>query len=231
MAAVFRRPRLRVLRPQGTYTDWWWPGKGYEAVEHTLVPEVDPGPDSTYFWAHQFRTEAGEGGYIGLQTKGNRADGSLGKMAIFSFWDTLSAKGPGVVRFGGEGVGWSCRIPFSWEPGQAYRLRVGVVDEDADERWWAAELDGDEFGRIRAPAAWGRLGAWSVMWTEYYGPAVARCEDLAYSRVTFSTPVADGAVRPYRSDDHLGDGQCGASNVTRVGDGVRHEMGMPSSGR
>jgi hypothetical protein len=227
---VFRF-RHRALRPRGTYTDWFWPGTGYGDVEHVLVPEVDPGPDTTYFWAHQFRTEAGEGGYIGLQTKGNRADGTLGKMAIFSFWDTLGAEGPGVVRFGGEGVGWSCRIPFPWEAGRPYRLRVGVVDEDASVRTWAASVDGAQFGRIRAPAAWGRLGAWSVMWTEFYGGPLARCEDLPYSKVTFSVPVADGSARPHRSNDHLGDGDCDTSRVTRPdGDSVRHEMGVRDSG-
>ena len=226
---MFRRPRARlgrVLRPTGTYTDWFWPGTGYGQVEHTLIPEIDPGPRTTYFWAHQFRTEAGEGGYIGLQTWGNRADGSLGKMAIFSFWDTLDAEGPGVVRFGGEGVGWSCRIPFYWDAGTAYRLAVTAVGEDADAITWAASVDGQEFGRIRAPAKWGRLGTWSVMWTEYYGGPLATCADLPYSRVTFSTPVADGGVRPKRSHDHLGEGDCGGSEVSAVPpDGVRHEMG------
>lgn len=222
MGGVFRR---RNLRPRGTYTDWFWPGKGYTAVEHDLVAEIDPGPQTHYFWAHQFRTEAGEGGYIGLQTWGNRADGSLGKMAIFSFWDTIDAEGPGVVRFGGEGEGWSCRIPFFWEPGRPYRLRVEAVDETPVAVTWAASVDGDEFGRIRAPAAWGRLGAWSVMWTEYYGGPLSRCEDLPYSKVLFTVPSADGSARPHRSHDHLGDGNCPGSRVTRVGDRVRHEMG------
>lgn len=220
-------PKPRVLHPRGTYTDWWWESASFSRVEHVLTPEIDPGADTTYFWAQQFRTETGEGGYIGLQTKGNRADGSLGKMAIFSFWDTLAAEGPGVVRFGGEGEGWSCRIPFYWEAGRAYRLGVGVVDEDADTIVWGASVDGQEFGRILAPARWGRLGHWSVMWTEYYGGPLARCEDLPYSRVTFATPVADGAFRPHRSNDHLGDGACEASRITRVDGGVRHEMGIP----
>jgi hypothetical protein len=225
---MFRR---RLLRPKGTYTEWWWPGEGYRFVEHELVVEHDPGPDTTYFWAHQFRTQAGEGGYIGLQTKGNRADGSLGKMAIFSFWDTLGAEGPGVVGFGGEGVGWSCRIPFLWEPERAYRLRVGVVDEGPSVHTWAAWVDGEEFGRIRAPASWGRLGRWSVMWTEYYGGPLARCSDLPYSKVRFSRPRADGDVTPVRSQDRLGDGDCPGSRVTPLEHAVRHEMGSAEAAR
>ena len=223
---MFRRPRL--LRPCGTYTDWWWPAKGYSRLEHDLRPDVDPGPRTTYFWAHQFRTEAGEGGYIGLQTWGNRADGSLGKMAIFSFWDTLGAEGPGVVRFGGEGVGWSCRIPFFWDAGRTYRLAVAVVDEDPKTIVWGASVDGEEFGRILAPATWGRLGGWSVMWTEYYGGPLATCSDLPYSNVVFGRPLADGSVEPARSNDHYGDGDCHTSLVSPAeGGGVRHEMGRP----
>ena len=40
---MFRR---RLLRPRGTYTDWWWPGEGYDGVEHDLLIEHDPGPDA-----------------------------------------------------------------------------------------------------------------------------------------------------------------------------------------
>jgi hypothetical protein len=239
--------RAHTARPRGTYSEWWWPEppephgnlRSYSVLEHVLVPEVDPGPGSLYFWAHQFRTVGGEGGYIGLQTKGNRADGSLGKMAIFSFWDTLGAEGPGVVRFGGEGVGWSCRIPYFWEAGRAYRLRVELVDVDGREAWWAASVadvdrgeDSQEFGRICAPAGWGGLGTWSVMWTEYYGPPLARCSDLAYSRVVFSTPSAEnGSVAPNRWRDHLSDGPCDTSRITRLEGGVRQEMGLPEPGR
>jgi hypothetical protein len=229
VAAMWRRRAPAV--PRGTYTEWWWPDTGgLEELEHVLIAEVDPGPRSCYFWAHQFRTRAGEGGYLGLQTWGNRADGSLGKMAIFSFWDTLGAEGPGVVRFGGEGTGWSCRIPYYWEAGRAYRLRVAAVERESDVQWWnasVAEDGGDDvqIGRIRAPAAWGGLGTWSAMWTEFYGGHLSRCSDLPYSRVTFSTPTAEHGIRPVRTLDRLGDGTCEGSVVTRLADGVRHEMG------
>jgi len=122
--------------PQGTYTEWRWPPStsfartllaGYNSFEHVLVPEIDPGPESTYFWAHQFRLIGGEGGYIGLQTKGNRVDGSLGKMAILSIWNAEEAAGPGTTRFDGEGTGWSCRIPYQWQAGRAYGLKVATV--------------------------------------------------------------------------------------------------------
>jgi hypothetical protein len=225
---VLRPP---TLRPRGTYTQWFWPDPpagGFAGFEHVLVPEVDPGPRTHYFWAHQFRTVDGEGGYIGLQTRGNRADGSMGKMAIFSLWDALAADGPGFVPFSGEGSGWSCRIPWLWEAGRPYRLRVGVAESDERAVWWGAWVDGTEIGRIRYPAAWGLLRPWSIYWTEYYGPPVADCADLAYSRVTFSEPTAEGgAVRPARRRSHIGDGECQNSRTTDVEEGVRHEMGIP----
>jgi hypothetical protein len=202
------------------------------------VPELDPGPDSMYFWAHQFQLIGGQGGYLGLQTKGDRADGTLGKMAIFSIWDALEAEGAapdgsGAVRFGGEGTGWSCRIAYHWAAGHAYRLRV----ETDHPGWWSATVADEHsgvaspIGRIRVPGSWGRLATWSVMWTEYYGRPLRRCADLAHSRATFGTPTADTVdggrtLAPEHRHDHLSDGDCPAA-ITEVEGGVRQEMGVP----
>ncbi|MEA2843265.1 MAG: hypothetical protein QOJ69_936 [Actinomycetota bacterium] len=191
-----------------------------------------------YFWAHQFQLDGGEGGYLGLQTKGNRADGSLGKMAIFSIWDAVEAEGPGpdksgTVRFTGEGTGWSCRIPYHWVAGDAYRLRVATDGGG----WWAATVADERsgvvspIGRIRVPGEWRGLGCWSVMWTEYYGAPLRRCADLAHSSAVFGIPTAvdEGGrgVVPDRRHDHLSDGRCPAS-VEEVDGGVRQEMGIPA---
>ena len=235
---AFKKMR-RPASPRGTYTEWRWPPStsfartllaGYKSFEHVLVPEVDPGPDSMFFWAHQFRLIGGEGGYLGLQTKGNRADGSLGKMAIFSIWDAVEAAGPGTIRFSGEGEGWSCRIPYMWQPGRAYALKVSAIGGG----WWEAKVRDEatgvisQIGGIRVPEHWRNLDSWSVMWTEYYGPPLERCSDLAYSSVVFGTPLAnDGEVKPAGSHSHLGDGTCEISDVQAVADGVRHQMGMP----
>ncbi len=234
-----RRP---APSPAGPYTEWFWPDPpaadnrtGFTSFEHTLVPEIDPGPRATYFWAHQFGLVGGEGGYVGLQTKGNRADGSLGKMAIFSLWDALGADGTGVVPFSGEGEGWSARIPYLWEAGTTYRLRVETADTAPDGTWWAASVTdtatgvASDIGRLRAPPGWGGLGAWSVMWTEYYGPTLTRCSDLAPVSAVFGTPVADGAVGPARVTSHIGEGTCATTRITALGHGVRQEMGLLGS--
>ena len=234
----FKKMR-RGASPQGTYTEWRWPPStsfartllaGYRSFEHVLVPEVDPGPDSMYFWAHQFRLIGGEGGYLGLQTKGNRVDGSLGKMAIFSIWNALEAAGPGITRFSGEGEGWSCRIPYMWEAGRAYGLKVSSIGGG----WWEAKVRDEttgvisQIGGIRVPEHWRLLDSWSIMWTEYYGPPLGQCSDLAYSSVIFGTPLAnDGEAKPAGSHNHLGDGTCQTSEIQSVAGGVRHQMGMP----
>jgi len=236
---AFKKMRRAPVMPRGTYTEWFWPPStsfartllaGYRSFEHVLVPEIDPGPDSTYFWAHQFRMIGGAGGYIGLQTNGNRADGSLGKTAIFSIWDAEDAEGPGVVRFDGEGTGLSCRIPYAWQPGMAYAMRVSAPGGG----WWSGQVRDEqtgivsELGGIRVPEHWRQLDSWSVMWTEYYGPPVDACSDLAHSSVVFSTPTANGGeARPAGSHHRLGDGSCETSRVEPVEGGVRHEMGLP----
>ena len=221
-----------------TYTEWRWPPStsfartlqaGYLSFEHVLLPETDPG-DTTYFWAHQFRLIGGEGGYIGLQTMGHRADGSVGKMAIFSIWDAEEAEGPGTLRFGGEGEGWSCRIPYAWEAGRAYGMKIFTPGGG----WWGAKVRDeetgkvDEIGGIRVPEHWRNLDSWSVMWTEFYGPPLNSCSDLPYSSVIFGTPTAhDGEVRPAGSHSHISDGTCQTSYIEHLPEGVRHQMGLP----
>lgn len=235
----FKKLRRPLAVPRGTYTEWFWPPStsfartllaGYESFEHVVSPEVDPGPDATFFWAHQFRMIGGNGGYIGLQTKGNLPDGSLAKVAIFSIWDAEEAHGPGTMRFSGEGAGWSCRIPFAWQAGHSYAMRVSTTGDG----WWRGQVRDEqteevsELGGIRVPGQWRQLDSWSVMWTEYYGAALASCGDLAYSRVVFSAPTANGGeARTAGSHHRIGDGTCDTSRVEAVPGGVRHEMGIP----
>jgi len=235
----FKKLRRPLAVPRGTYTEWFWPPStsfartllaGYESFEHVVSPEVDPGPDATFFWAHQFRMIGGNGGYIGLQTKGNLPDGSLAKVAIFSIWDAEEAEGAGAMRFGGEGAGWSCRIPYAWKAGTAYAMRVSTTGEG----WWRGQVRDEQtgevsdLGSIRVPGEWRQLDSWSVMWTEYYGPALANCRDLAYSSVVFSAPTANGGqAKPAGAHHRIGDGACDSSRIEAVVNGVRHEMGAP----
>ena len=224
---------------QGTFTDWFWPDPpvsddgraGYSSFEHALVVEVDPGPDSAYFWAHQFALIGGGPGYLGLQTKG-RTNGTLGKVAIFSIWDAVAAKGKQASRFSGEGEGWSCGLGYPWEVGRPYRLRVWSPERS----WWVASVVDEvtavetEIGWIQVPHGWQRLDGRSIMWTEWYGGPLARCDDIPHSSVVFRTPTAeDGMVLPERGNGYLATAaasNCDHSDVERLEDGYRQQIGI-----
>ncbi|HEV3400704.1 MAG TPA: hypothetical protein VG078_02695, partial [Acidimicrobiales bacterium] len=78
---------------------------------------------------------------------------------------------------------------------------------------------------LRARPGWGRLGTWSVMWTEYYGQPLRRCSDLPHVSATFSVPRADGDVVTGRDQGAQGAG--GDLGRAQVGEtqGVPTEWG------
>jgi hypothetical protein len=205
-------------------------------MEWTVTPETDPTPDG-YFWSHQVAIIGGEAAYAGLQTLGSEP---TGKIAIFSVWNAVGAEGPVYAApFGGEGEGWSVRIPFPWSIGTRYAFRIAHVRDDNrdsdDNGTWEARVDGVEIGRIFVPRHWRGLAGTSVMWTERYTGSLQRCADIRHAMATFGTPfgtpsgtpAADSrAVHPTAHRNHLGEPPgCPGSSVVDVDGGVRHEMG------
>lgn len=234
-----------VHGPTGVFTEWFWPeppvsdnGKiGYVDFEHRLTPEIDPGSEVGYFWSHQVELVQGATAYFGLQTRGAHPDGGVGKVAIFSIWDALGARGPGLAkRFGGEGEGFHALIPFEWIAGRTYRLRMFLSGSSRLGTEWSATVREEPSGRekligtITVPREWHRLGHWSVMWSERYtGPEVQTCDDVGYSRVRFSPPRANRhTVTPERHSSYVNSQpNCPNSRVSDVGRDVRQEMGIP----
>jgi len=222
----------------GTYTDLIWPATndGYDSFEHVVKPEVDPGQDYGYFWAHQFGLIGGDGGYLGLQTKGPRPDGTTGKVAIFSIWKAIFAEGPGFARpFGGEGEGYQTIIPFEWTAGRNYRLRVEFGGTNVRGDQWAAWVRDEStqqeelIGTITVPADWGKLADFSILWTERYsGPSIVTCNDVGYSKVLFTDPTANsGSIVPLSHNNHLASPvHCPNSKITDIQGGVRQEIGI-----
>jgi len=224
----------QAVAPQGTYTDWNWPAtaEGYYNFDHDLrIMHVTP--NASYFWSHQFGFVRGDGGYIGLQSNGLRFDGSRGKLAIFSIWQATAATGPACGTFGGEGTGYSCKIPYEWVIGRSYRLRVWSTRADTMGKWWGAWVMDrttgvEEFiGEIRVPLAWGGLGSWSVMWTEYFAP-IATCAEQPKARAVFDAPKANSlTVAPLSHFNHMTQATgCTNGRITDVHNGVRQEMGI-----
>jgi hypothetical protein len=167
-----------------------------------------------------------------------------GKIAIFSVWEALGAESPAwAAPFGGEGEGWSVRIPFAWEVGQTYRFALsrsgpggaadvggagdGVAGSAGDE--WTCTVDDTVIGTINVDPRWGGLDATSIMWTERYAGPLRSCADIAFSSAVFGEPTANrGTVHPVAHRNHLGQPPgCPGSTVTDQGPGlgVRHVMG------
>jgi hypothetical protein len=222
---VALKRRITRAAPRATYTEWWWGPSptifrtipaGYHNFEQVIRPEIDPGPAGAYLWAYEFRFVGGEGGYLGLHTHG----GSDGKVAVFSIHESPDGS---MAR--------TCQIPFAWDTGRAYRMRVWTDREGS----WSGAVRDEQSGRdgfigsFQVPPTWRRLASWSRTSIEYRGGGLTRCADLRPVRVTFGVPTADeGTVEPQLHQSRVGDGTCEGSSVEDVPGGVRHAIGLPS---
>lgn len=142
----------------------------------------------------------------------------MGKKAIFSVWDVAgheSAKpiSANCQRFGHEGSGTSCIIPFAWKAGREYKLRVWVLDSNsAGQNWgaWVVDyLTGEEtlIGAVTLMNTGGRQGyggltgnTTSVL--EFYGSSgenEVACNELPDFGVTWNGPFSNDASQVPKS--------------------------------
>ena len=99
----------------------------YDSIATEIEVEIEPTGGEAYFWASQYYlenpAEDTHVGYMGMQVDGTNAE----KRFIFSIWDVFEgepATGAIGVIFGGEGVGYSIRMPYQWEEGNQYNLNL-----------------------------------------------------------------------------------------------------------
>lgn len=80
------------------------------------------------------------GGYMDLQTDGNRFDSTRGDTVIFSIWGSRSYEGPSCAQFPYEsgGTGYSCRLPYPINVDRWYRLRAWKLSSIPAGVWWGA---------------------------------------------------------------------------------------------
>ena len=166
---------------------------GYPTFTVDVTVEVDPGVESSYFYALQSGfTNHINGAYMGLQTNGYDGTNWIGNMAIFSVWDvstgTPEPEGTGVA-FGGEGNGYSVRIPFDWQEGTKYRFSIEMDSlETTDPRVWSAHVTDmttgwkTRIGRVSVPASYGLLDA-PVTFVERFAGEANSCDDVEPNRV------------------------------------------------
>jgi hypothetical protein len=232
--------------PCGTYTHLRWAAPhrafdGFDSFEWELTPELDT--SQGYFWAHQFALrDSGDppsGGYVGLQANGSYPPGRPTKVAIFSIWNALDARGSGIAQpFGGEGTGYQTLIRWDWVAGRRYQLCISTLGTDPrGDRWWVATVrdtatdDEAEIGRILVPASWNKLDTGSVVWTELFFPPIRRCVDMECASSLWANFTADrGTVRPTAIDSQFGEpAGCANSRIATLDGGVvRQQMGLPA---
>ena len=175
------------------YAFWKFdPNSGFRDIEQKIkVRKKAP----FTFWAQFWRwTGQDVGGYVGLQTDGNRFDGSTGETAIFSLWDASDAKGPSCGTFGGEGVGYSCRLAYPIKTKHSYRLRVERGRPTEQGQWWRAAIKNMTSGRTRTIGSIRVASGFTLMgepmnFSEYFGPAVP-CDEVPVSVALWSAPGA-----------------------------------------
>lgn len=170
------------------------------SMEVTIAIEAAPPDSSSYFWAQQFfaNSTIDHGGYFGIQTGGVIGNQNVGKMLIFSIWNADQAEaGPGATAqpFGGEGVGYSVRLPMQWMEGVPYRFRL----EKDGPLWWRLTVS----AAGGAPALIGRIRITQdvplrlsfATFTEFFRD-LGSCTDLPYARARFADLVVGTALVP-----------------------------------
>lgn len=174
------------------YAFWNWGGTGFWNVDQHV--RIDTKAKATY-WAQQFFwTGANYGAAMGLQTDGNRSNGTVGDTAIFSGWNANGARGS-CRTFGGEGVGYNCAIAYNIVPGRLYRMRIWRQESDASGQWWGAWIKDEAtgvdtaIGGVRVPHANTTIST-TQNFVEYYGAKVG-CTQVPRSINVFTQPAAN----------------------------------------
>jgi hypothetical protein len=174
-------------------------GGAFAELVFPFTIEDEPVAGSSWFWAQQFFFEGTtEGGYIGVQANGILGGRIVGKMLIGSIWNATEATaGPtgSCEPFGGEGIGYSCRLAFAWRENVTYRMIVRESQED----WWSivvldpATNTETLLGDIHVPPEYGRIRPPTAGFAEYYGEVDA-CQTLPHAVALLHAPIADGAA-------------------------------------
>lgn len=234
-----------TVSPPRPLTEWYWdyPAEGFANYEQSITIEAAT-PNSPYFWATQFGFIDGHMGYMGLQASGNRADGTVGKSAVFSMFKAGIAATPQNCKIeqnnfdGYSGwAGTSCIIAYDWQPGHKYSLHIARNTVEDDGTWWWGWIvdtttnKGTFIAKIKVPPSWKGLGDMTNVWTEYYGGAKADCKDIPYSKVYFHKPTRTynyKAVEPTRQVElPLAPNPCADILTTNTNDGTSQQVGNP----
>lgn len=166
--------------------------------------ENDPDVTNAGVYAgNMFYFQNGVGGYFGTQKDKNT------KKAIFSIWDTGTTVSTAIpngadacVRFGHEGSGTSCIIPYNWIAGREYRLRIWVLNRVNNATAWGGWIQDTTTGietmigtillkDSSGYQGYGSLSASGISFTEHYGFGSLSCSALPRAKITWRGPYAN----------------------------------------
>lgn len=149
----------------------------------------DGGTGAKYYWANQFYFKQGDGGYIGLQ---NRGDGV--HAFNYSIWKAKGWKSGKCNYFDHEGSGVQCQIAVPWKTGHQYKLDVskngnlvtGVVTDLMDGT-------ATTVGVIEVPDTFGKLYSSSGFVEEYSqgNGQLSSCYVMGAESSVFLNPIGD----------------------------------------
>ena len=186
------------------YLDWSGASLSRENSVTQIIQPLEIA-NQTYWSMSWVWNDRNIGGYAGIQTKGNLANGTVGDLAIFSIWDASSAiPGPdsGCLPFGGEGIGYSCRLPITMSANNKYEITISP-DLERGDKWWKAsfthiDLNITKFiGSIEAPFANLASSRWGNF-IEYWGPKT-ECDLVKPASTKFYSPKSSNPKIEFHS--------------------------------
>jgi Domain of unknown function (DUF3472) len=211
------------------YVYWSFPTADGTGFAQNVDQEIlIPRKAAATYWAQVWKwsDDPTIGGYIGLQTNGNRSDGSTGDTVNFSLWNSIAAMGPNKnsCQRNGEAAGFNCASAYTIKEDVWYRLRVWKGQLDPDGQWWAGYVENENtgvdtwVGSIKVAPT--HQAMTSVQdFSEYFGPQVA-CNQVPMSIADFTQPAANllgnGAYQYYSSYSRFTKASCTGGSVEVV---------------
>lgn len=165
-----------------------------QAIEQRIQPRA-ASPAS--FITLQTYLDGGSSAYIGLQQDSTIAS----RQVRFSVWNArgaIASPGGSCRTFGGEGIGYTCTLPFWFALNRSYTLRIVREGAGWGGQVWKGVARDEVTGRsylvgtiIARPADSAVVGA--VSWLEYFGDA-RPCNAVPYTAAHFARPVIRGGA-------------------------------------
>ncbi|MBF0584226.1 MAG: DUF3472 domain-containing protein [Magnetococcales bacterium] len=185
--------------------DYTFPTAGpfHDLDIHLTWQEVSKPPAGLGYYAmFAFYFQNKTVGYTGLQWDNE------GKKAIFSIWDASGSAGSAVPegqckRFGHEGSGAQCIVPYEWQQGREYLLKIRPVGRTAGGEQWQSLIRELTTGRESVIGTltmqdsggyvgYGHLSGKGVSVLEYYGSAhLEACSSLPVVVLSWRGPFAN----------------------------------------